>query len=52
MLADAALQFAIQTTAPAGCAVASLDLKVNFIRPVSPGGTGRRSGRARAADPA
>jgi uncharacterized protein (TIGR00369 family) len=38
MLADAALQFAIQTTAPAGCAVASLDLKVNFLRPVSPDG--------------
>jgi uncharacterized protein (TIGR00369 family) len=38
MLADAALQSAIQTTAPAGCAVASLDLKVNFLRPVSPDG--------------
>ena len=33
MLADAALQSAIQTTAPAGCAIASLDLKVNFLRP-------------------
>lgn len=34
MLADAALQTAIGTTAPAGCAVASVDLKVNFLRPV------------------
>jgi uncharacterized protein (TIGR00369 family) len=34
MLADSALQSAIQTTAPAGCAVASIDLKVNFLRPV------------------
>lgn len=33
MLADAALQTAIGTTAPAGCAVASVDLKVNFLRP-------------------
>jgi uncharacterized protein (TIGR00369 family) len=39
MLADTALQSAIQTTAPAGCAVASLDLKVNFLRPISPDGT-------------
>jgi uncharacterized protein (TIGR00369 family) len=38
MLADAALQSAIQTTAPAGCAMASLDLKVNFLRPASPDG--------------
>jgi uncharacterized protein (TIGR00369 family) len=38
MLADAALQSAIQTTAPAGCAVASMDLKVNFLRPVVPDG--------------
>jgi uncharacterized protein (TIGR00369 family) len=34
MLADSALQSAIQTTARAGCAVASIDLKVNFLRPV------------------
>ena len=33
MLADSALQSAIQTTAPPGCAVASIDLKVNFLRP-------------------
>jgi len=33
MLADTALQCAIQTTAPARCAVASVDLKVNFLRP-------------------
>ncbi|HEU5001478.1 MAG TPA: PaaI family thioesterase [Actinomycetota bacterium] len=33
MLADAALQSAIATTAPPGCAVASVDLKVNFLRP-------------------
>lgn len=39
MVADAALQSAIQTTAPAGCAVASLDLKVNFLRPVPPDGS-------------
>lgn len=38
MVADAALQSAIQTTAPAGCAVASVDLKVNFLRPVPPDG--------------
>jgi uncharacterized protein (TIGR00369 family) len=37
-LADAALQSAIQTTAPAGCAVASIDLKVNFLRPAPPDG--------------
>lgn len=33
MVADAALQSAILTIAPAGCAVASVDLKVNFLRP-------------------
>lgn len=33
LLADAALQSAIATTAPPGCAVASVDLKVNFLRP-------------------
>lgn len=38
MLADAALQTAIQTTAPAGAAVAALDLKVNFLRPCFPDG--------------
>ncbi|GAC1363953.1 MAG: hypothetical protein NVSMB32_05980 [Actinomycetota bacterium] len=39
ILADAALQSAIQTTAPVGCAVASVDLKVNYLRPVYPDGT-------------
>jgi uncharacterized protein (TIGR00369 family) len=38
MCADTALQSAIQTTAPAGCAVASMDLKVNFLRPAVPDG--------------
>src|SRR5260370_31334543 len=38
MLADAALRSAIQTTAPAGGAVASMDLKGNFLRPVVPDG--------------
>jgi uncharacterized protein (TIGR00369 family) len=38
MLADAALATAIQTTAPAGCAVAAADLKVNFLRPCRPDG--------------
>jgi uncharacterized protein (TIGR00369 family) len=33
MLADTALQSAIQTVTPAGCAIASVDLKVNFLRP-------------------
>ena len=35
MLADSTLQIAALTTAPAGTAVAGLDLKVNFLRPVS-----------------
>jgi uncharacterized protein (TIGR00369 family) len=38
MLADAALTGAIFTTAPAGTAIASLDLKVNYLRPVLPDG--------------
>jgi uncharacterized protein (TIGR00369 family) len=33
LLADSALQSAITTIAPAGCAVASVDLKINFLRP-------------------
>jgi len=35
MLADSTLQIAALTTAPPGTAVAGLDLKVNFLRPVS-----------------
>ena len=38
MLADTALQSAILTVAPASCAVASVDLKVNFLRPASTDG--------------
>jgi uncharacterized protein (TIGR00369 family) len=38
MLADSALQCAIQTTVPAGAAFATLDLKVNLLRPVEPDG--------------
>ena len=38
MLADSALVSAIQTTAPPGAAVAAVDLKVNFLRPVQPDG--------------
>jgi len=38
LVADAALQTAILTVAPAGCAVASVDLKVNFLRPCPPDG--------------
>ena len=38
MLADCALVSAIQTTAPPGAAVAAIDLKVNFLRPVLPDG--------------
>jgi uncharacterized protein (TIGR00369 family) len=38
MLADTALQSAIQTITPAGCAIASVDLKVNFLRPASTDG--------------
>jgi uncharacterized protein (TIGR00369 family) len=33
MLADAAMQSAVVATAPAGTAIAGLDLKVNFLRP-------------------
>ena len=38
-LADATLQGAMLTTAPAGTALAGIDLKVNFLRPVE--GDGR-----------
>lgn len=38
MLADAALASAIQTTVPAGAALAMVDLKVNFLRPARPDG--------------
>ena len=38
MLADCALSSAIQTVAPPGAALAAMDLKVNFVRPVSPDG--------------
>jgi uncharacterized protein (TIGR00369 family) len=34
MLADFAITVAVLTTAPAGMAIAGLDLKVNFLRPV------------------
>jgi uncharacterized protein (TIGR00369 family) len=40
MLAEAALVGAVQTTAAAGTAIAPLDVKVNFLRPVQ--GDGRR----------
>lgn len=39
MLADAGLLGAIWTTAPAGTAIAGLDLKTNFLRPVIGDGT-------------
>jgi uncharacterized protein (TIGR00369 family) len=38
MLADHALTCAIQTTVPRGAAYGSIDLKVNFSRPVRPDG--------------
>jgi uncharacterized protein (TIGR00369 family) len=38
MLADAALAGAVETTAAAGTAVASIDVKVNFLRPVEADG--------------
>ena len=38
MLADAALVSAVQTTVPAGTAVAPADITVKFIRPVRPDG--------------
>jgi uncharacterized protein (TIGR00369 family) len=34
MLADTAMTIAVLTTAPAGTAIAALDLKANFLRPV------------------
>jgi len=50
MLADSALVSAIQTTAPPGTAVAAVDLKVNFLRPVQPDGRELRAeGRVRHA---
>jgi uncharacterized protein (TIGR00369 family) len=39
MLADAAMVGAVQTTAPAGTAIAPLDVKVNFLRPVEGDGS-------------
>ena len=38
MLAEAALAAAVFSTAPAGTATATLDLKVNYLRPVFPDG--------------
>jgi len=38
MLADAALSGAMMTVTPAGTALASIDLKVDFLRPVNPDG--------------
>jgi uncharacterized protein (TIGR00369 family) len=38
MLADAAMLNAVMTTTPAGTAIAGLDLKTNFLRPVPPDG--------------
>jgi uncharacterized protein (TIGR00369 family) len=38
MLADAALSGAVMTVCPAGGCFASLDLKVNYLRPVAPDG--------------
>ena len=38
MLTDAALAAAVFSTAPAGTATATLDLKVNYVRPVFPDG--------------
>jgi uncharacterized protein (TIGR00369 family) len=38
MLAEAALGAAVFSTAPAGTATATLDLKVNYVRPVFPDG--------------
>jgi uncharacterized protein (TIGR00369 family) len=39
MLADAALSTAVMTTIPAASSFASLDLKVNYLRPVTPDGS-------------
>ena len=50
LVADSALVSAIQTTVPAGTAVAAIDLKVNFLRPVMPDGRELRAvGRVRHA---
>ena len=50
MLADSALASAIQTTAAPGTAMATMDLKVNFLRPVLPDGRELRAhGRVRHA---
>jgi uncharacterized protein (TIGR00369 family) len=38
LLADTALTAAVQTTTPAGTAVAPLDLKLQFLRPLKPDG--------------
>jgi uncharacterized protein (TIGR00369 family) len=38
LLADAALSCSVMTTIPAGHSFVSLDLKVNYLRPVSPDG--------------
>jgi uncharacterized protein (TIGR00369 family) len=38
VLADAAINAAVTTTLPAGTSFATLDLKVNFLRPVTPNG--------------
>jgi len=43
MLADASLTGAVFSTAPPGTAIASLDLKINYLRPVRPGGGELRS---------
>jgi uncharacterized protein (TIGR00369 family) len=39
LLADAALSGAVLTTVPAGASFAPLDLKVNYLRPVTPDGS-------------
>ncbi|MGH2987257.1 MAG: PaaI family thioesterase, partial [Solirubrobacterales bacterium] len=46
MLADASLLTAVMTTTPSGTAIAGLDLKVNFLRPVA-GDDGELIARAR-----
>ena len=38
LLADTALSAAVQTTTPAGTAIAPLDLKLQFLRPLKPDG--------------
>ena len=48
MLADTALGCAIIASTPAGTAVAAMDLKVNYLRPVPPDGRELRAhGRVR-----